>query len=85
VLTPLNVRSHVQQAAGLDDVHRAREAAVLQDVLRQAVRAEGRRVRTGGHFGRFGQGVQIGQCYDFFNIFAEKFSEKIGIFDSKQS
>jgi hypothetical protein len=25
------------------------------------------------------------RCYDFFNIFAEKFSEKIGVFDSKQS
>jgi hypothetical protein len=25
------------------------------------------------------------RCYDFKNIFAEKFSEKIGIFDSKQS
>jgi hypothetical protein len=25
------------------------------------------------------------RCYDFLNIFAEKFSEKIGIFDSKQS
>jgi hypothetical protein len=24
-------------------------------------------------------------CYDFFNIFAEKFNEKIGVFDSKQS
>jgi hypothetical protein len=25
------------------------------------------------------------QCYDFRNIFAEKFSKKIGVFDSKQS
>jgi hypothetical protein len=25
------------------------------------------------------------RCYDFLNIFAEKFSEKIGVFDSKQS
>jgi hypothetical protein len=25
------------------------------------------------------------QCYDFLNIFAEKFSEKISVFDSKQS
>jgi hypothetical protein len=25
------------------------------------------------------------RCYDFLNIFAEKFSEKMGIFDSKQS
>jgi hypothetical protein len=25
------------------------------------------------------------RCYDFKNIFAEKFGEKIGIFDSKQS
>jgi hypothetical protein len=25
------------------------------------------------------------RCYDFKNIFAEKFSEKIGAFDSKQS
>jgi hypothetical protein len=24
-------------------------------------------------------------CYDFKNIFAEKISEKIGVFDSKQS
>jgi hypothetical protein len=24
------------------------------------------------------------RCYDFLNIFAEKFSEKIGVFDSKQ-
>jgi hypothetical protein len=24
-------------------------------------------------------------CYDFKNIFAEKFVEKIGVFDSKQS
>jgi hypothetical protein len=23
------------------------------------------------------------RCYDFLNIFAEKFSEKIGVFDSK--
>jgi hypothetical protein len=26
-----------------------------------------------------------GRCYDFLNIFAEKFGEKIGVFDSKQS
>jgi hypothetical protein len=26
-----------------------------------------------------------GRCYDFLNIFAEKFSEKIGDFVSKQS
>jgi hypothetical protein len=25
------------------------------------------------------------RCYDFLNIFAEKISEKIGVFDSKQS
>jgi hypothetical protein len=25
------------------------------------------------------------RCYDFLNTFAEKFSEKIGVFDSKQS
>jgi hypothetical protein len=25
------------------------------------------------------------RCYDFLNIFAEKFSEKIGVFVSKQS
>jgi hypothetical protein len=25
------------------------------------------------------------RCYDFKNIFAEKFGEKIGVFDSKQS
>jgi hypothetical protein len=25
------------------------------------------------------------RCYDFLNIFAKKFSEKIGVFDSKQS
>jgi hypothetical protein len=25
------------------------------------------------------------RCYDFLNIFALKFSEKIGVFDSKQS
>jgi hypothetical protein len=25
------------------------------------------------------------RCYDFLNFFAEKFSEKIGVFDSKQS
>jgi hypothetical protein len=37
------------------------------------------------------QSDQIGRifardrCYDFLNIFAEKFSEKIGVFDSKQS
>jgi hypothetical protein len=24
------------------------------------------------------------RCYEFLNIFAEKFSEKIGVFDSKQ-
>jgi hypothetical protein len=24
-------------------------------------------------------------CYDFLDIFAKKFSEKIGVFDSKQS
>jgi hypothetical protein len=27
----------------------------------------------------------LGRCYDFKNIFAEKFSKKIGVFDSKQS
>jgi hypothetical protein len=25
------------------------------------------------------------QCYDFLNIFADKFGEKISVFDSKQS
>jgi hypothetical protein len=25
------------------------------------------------------------QCYDFWNIFAEKNQQKIGVFDSKQS
>jgi hypothetical protein len=25
------------------------------------------------------------RCYDFLNIFAEKFSEDIGVFDAKQS
>jgi C1A family cysteine protease len=25
------------------------------------------------------------RCYDFFNVFAEKIGEKIGVFDSKQS
>jgi hypothetical protein len=25
------------------------------------------------------------RCYDFLKIFAEKFSETIGVFDSKQS
>jgi hypothetical protein len=25
------------------------------------------------------------RCYDFLNILAEKFGEKIGVFDSKQS
>jgi hypothetical protein len=25
------------------------------------------------------------RCYDFLNIFAEKFSEKFGAFDSRQS
>jgi hypothetical protein len=25
------------------------------------------------------------RCYDFLNIFAEKFGEKIGVFDLKQS
>jgi hypothetical protein len=25
------------------------------------------------------------RCCDFLNIFAEKFSEKIGVFDSKES
>jgi hypothetical protein len=28
--------------------------------------------------------VSWDRCYDFLNIFAEKFSEKIGVFDSKQ-
>jgi hypothetical protein len=28
---------------------------------------------------------QCDRCYDFLNFFAEKFSEKIGVFDSKQS
>jgi hypothetical protein len=28
---------------------------------------------------------QVRRCYDFLNIFAEKFSEKNGVFDSKQS
>jgi hypothetical protein len=27
----------------------------------------------------------LDRCYDFLIIFAEKFSEKIGVFDSKQS
>jgi hypothetical protein len=30
-------------------------------------------------------GLTWDRCYDFLNIFAEKFSEKIGVFDSKQS
>jgi hypothetical protein len=25
------------------------------------------------------------RCYDFLNIFAKKFGEKIGVFDSKRS
>jgi hypothetical protein len=29
--------------------------------------------------------MSMDRCYDFLNIFAEKFSEKIGVFDSKQS
>ena len=39
--------SHVQQAAGLDDVHGAREAALLQDLLRTTLRAKGCRLRSG--------------------------------------
>jgi hypothetical protein len=35
----------------------------------------GRSARTSGR----------GRYYDFLNIFAEKFGEKIGVFDSKQS
>jgi hypothetical protein len=29
--------------------------------------------------------MTLDRCYDFKNIFAEKFSKKIGVFDSKQS
>jgi hypothetical protein len=29
--------------------------------------------------------VTCDRCYDFLNIFGEKFSEKFGVFDSKQS
>jgi hypothetical protein len=29
--------------------------------------------------------LDLDRCYDFKNIFAENFSEKIGVFDSKQS
>jgi hypothetical protein len=32
-----------------------------------------------------GTSLTRGRCYDFFLIFAEKFSEKIGVFVSKQS
>jgi hypothetical protein len=28
--------------------------------------------------------LNLDRCYDFWNIFAEKFSKKIGVFDSKQ-
>jgi hypothetical protein len=40
---------------------------------------------------KYGLGYILGdffiwdRCYDFLNIFAEKFSEKFGFFDSKQS
>jgi hypothetical protein len=40
----------------------------------------GRRSRAGA-----GDRVTRDRCYDFKNIFAEKFSEKNGVFDSKQS
>jgi hypothetical protein len=33
---------------------------------------------------RYSSGMTWDRCYDFWNIFAEKFSEKIGVFDSKQ-
>jgi hypothetical protein len=39
---------------------------------------------VGVHFGRLFRKLIWDRCYDFFN-FAEKFSEKIGVFDSKQS
>ena len=39
--------SHVQQVVGLDDLHRAREAAVLQDLLRTSLRTEGGWIRPG--------------------------------------
>jgi hypothetical protein len=39
-----------------------------------------------GHRGRSEDGhTTWDRCYDFLNIFAEKFFEKIGVFDSKQS
>jgi hypothetical protein len=34
---------------------------------------------------RFQDSMFWDRCYDFLNIFAEKFSEKIGVFESKQS
>jgi hypothetical protein len=37
---------------------------------------------VGLHFGRFLKLVW-GRCYDFKNIFAEKFSDIVGVFDSK--
>jgi hypothetical protein len=40
---------------------------------------------SGGSGGRIGDNSSWDRCYDFLNIFAEKFSEKIGGFDSKQS
>jgi hypothetical protein len=40
---------------------------------------------VGPHFGQFFHELIWDRCYDFKNIFAEKFSEKIGVFDSKQS
>jgi hypothetical protein len=39
--------------------------------------------RQGAHF--FIRFNSWDRCYDFLNFFAEKFSEKIGVFDPKQS
>jgi hypothetical protein len=50
--------------------------------LMAAATAEGLEIRV-GKSGR--SRVTRDRCYDFLNIFAEKFSKKISIFDSKQS
>jgi hypothetical protein len=39
---------------------------------------------VGGDVDRHGDDGTWDRCYDFLNIFAEKFSEKIGVFDLRK-
>jgi hypothetical protein len=42
-------------------------------------------IQSNGNYSRIVNSVTRDGCYDFLNTFAEKLSEKIGVFDSKQS